>query len=139
MYKLSIKCEHKELINNRIFCGVKQINYFYDRLICENNSISFHFQGKDYDLELKDKENKINIIINEFSTNIYFNGNNIFNFLIPNLVNANQSNHFNIKIINSMLFLNKNHKLILKCSLSEIFNIEKVGLRNYHQDSWWIC
>ena len=139
MYKLSIKCEHKELINNRIFCGVKQINYLYDRLISENNCISFHFQGKDYDLELKDKENKINIIINEFSTNIYFNGNNIFNFLIPNLVSANQSNHFHFKIINSMLFLNKNHKLILKCSLSEIFNIEKIGLRNYHQDSWWIC
>ena len=139
MYKLSIKCEHKELINNRIFCGVKQINYLYDRLISENNCISFHFQGKDYDLELKDKENKINIIINEFSTNIYFNGNNIFNFLIHNLVSANQSNHFHFKIINSMLFLNKNHKLILKCSLSEIFNIEKIGLRNYHQDSWWIC
>ena len=140
MYKLSIKCEHKEIINNRIFCGVKQIHYLYDRLNIDNNSVSFHFQGSDYDLVLNDQENKINIVVNQFSSNIYFNGNNIFNFLIPNLVNHNQSSHFHYKIINSMLFLHKNHKLVLKCALPEIFNIEKIGLRNYHQDSsWWIC
>jgi len=131
--------KQKEIINNRIFCGIKQINYLYHRLIIQDNGVSFHFQGKDFDLELNEKNNKLNIVVNEFSTNIYFNSENIFNFLLPNLVLSNQSNHFHFRIINNVLFLTKNHKLILKCTLPEIFNIENIGLRNYHQDSWWIC
>ena len=76
--------------------------------------------------------------MNEFSSNLYFNKNNIFNFMTPKIIENNKSNYFTIEIRNNILKMFKNKmQLILQCKLPEIFNIESVGLRSYNK-CWWI-
>ena len=95
------------------------------------NRFNFNFQGKDFDIMLKNGENKINILVNEFVTNIFYNNKNIFNYRIVGLVNNNQSSNYLFIVRNNMLYLYKNkNKLIFGCKLPEIFNIDDIALRH---------
>ena len=138
--RLSLKCESEQIINKRIFTTNRECGYIYNRLEYVDNKIEFNFQGKDFELMMKDKENKLNILINEFVTNIYYNNNNIFNFRIPGLISENISSKYIFIIRNKLLFLYKNKTtLVMKCTLPNIFNIELLGIRTFNKDSWWIC
>ena len=139
--RLSLKCETKQIINNKIFITNKDNNYLYNRIDVEDNKFNFNFQGKDFDILLIDNnDNKINILINQFVTNIFYNGKNIFNYRIPSLVSNRVSSNFSFMIRNKLLYLSKNKvNPILGCRIPEIFNIEKVALRTFNKDSWWIC
>ena len=89
---------------------------------------------------LNDKNNKINILVNEFSSNIFFNNNNIFNYRILDAVTNKQYSNYTFIIKNKVLFLYKNKfKVIFGCKLNEIFNIDNLLIRTFNKDSWWIC
>ena len=79
----------------------------------------------------------------EFATsqpNIFYNGNNIFNFRIPNLVSNLFSSNYTFVIRNNQLFIYKNKTtLMVKCALPSIFNIDILAIRTFNKDSWWIC
>ena len=138
--RLSVKCESKQVITKRIFNTTINSNYLDNRIEVIDNKFSFSFQGKDFELLLNDKMNKINILINEFSTNIFFNSKNIFNYRINDLISSNKQNNYTFIIRNNIIYLYKNKtKLILGIRLPEIFNIEKLSIRTFNKDSWWIC
>ena len=135
---LSKKCNIDNILNTRIFLTNKEKEYLNDRLKIEDNALKFHFQGKDFNIECKDRDNTLNIVMNEFSSNLYFNKNNIFNFMTPKIIENSKSNYYTIEIRNNILKMFKNKmQLILQCKLPEIFNIESVGLRSYNK-CWWI-
>ena len=138
--RLSLKCFTEQIVNNRIFITNKENSYIYNRIEFNDNKFDFYFQGKDFELMIKDKENKINILVNEFTTNIFYNGNNIFNFRIPNLVSNLFSSNYTFVIRNNQLFIYKNKTtLMVKCALPSIFNIDILAIRTFNKDSWWIC
>ena len=89
---------------------------------------------------LKNGENKVNILINEFVTNIFYNNKNIFNYRIIGLVNNKQSSNYAFIVRNNMIYLYKNkNKLIFGCKLPDIFSIDILAIRTFNKDSWWIC
>ena len=138
--RLSLKCETSQIIKNKIFSSTLNSNYLENRIHHEDNKFEFSFQGKDFEIMLNDKNNKINILVNEFSSNIFFNNNNIFNYRILDIVSNNNYNTYSFLIRNRMLYLYKNKiKLVYVCRLPEIFNIDKLSIRNFNKDSWWIC
>ena len=136
---LSENCKTSNIINTRVFITSNEKEYLYDRIKIEDNTFEFHFQGKDFNIECSDKETKLNLVLNEFSTNIYYNQTNIFNFMTPNLITNNRSHQYKIVIRNNILNMYRDKiQPILKCNLPEIFNIEKIGLRSYNKNCWWI-
>ena len=137
--RLSVKCETKQIISNRIFITNKENNYLYNRLNHNDNIFEFHFQGKDFEIKLKDNNNKINILLNETVTNIYYNNNNIFNFNISGIVSDRVSSKYTFAIRNKILYLYKNNKMMIKETLPVIFNIETLSIRTFNKDSWWVC
>ena len=89
---------------------------------------------------MKDNNEKINLIVNEFTTNIFFNNNNIFNFRIPNLISNINSSNYTIIIRNNQLYIYKKKvTLMVKCTLPVIFNIDILAIRTFNKDNWWIC
>ena len=92
--RLSLKCVSEKLISKKVFNTNRNSNYLYNRIEIEDNKFDFNFQGKDFDIMIKDGENKINILVNEFVTNIFYNNKNIFNYRIVGLVNNNQSSNY---------------------------------------------
>ena len=138
--RLSLKCVSEQIISKKVFNTNVNNNYLYNRIVIDENRFNFNFQGKDFDIMLKNGENKINILVNEFVTNIFYNNKNIFNYRIVGLVNNNQSSNYLFIVRNNMLYLYKNkNKLIFGCKLPEIFNIDDIALRTFNKDSWWIC
>ena len=138
--RLSIKCVPEQIISKKVFNTNTNNNYLYNRIDINENKFNFNFQGKDFDIMLKNGDNKINILINEFVTNIFYNNKNIFNYRIVGLVNNNQSSNYLFIVRNKMLYLYKNkNKLIFGCKLPEIFNIDNLAFRTFNKDSWWIC
>ena len=139
--KLSLKCfTDTKLMNRKIFVTNKENNYLYNRIVYKNNMFDFYFQGKDFEIMMKDNNEKINILVNEFTTNIFYNNENIFNFRVPNLISNLNSSNYTMVIRNNQLFLYKNKTvLVIKCALPVIFNIEVLALRTFNRDNWWIC
>ena len=81
-----------------------------------------------------------NILVNEFTTNIFYNNENIFNFRVPNLISNSSSSNYTMVIRNNQLFLYKNKPiLVIKCALPSIFNIDVLAIRSFNKDNWWIC
>ena len=137
--RLSLKCNTEQLISKRIFVTNKENNYLHNRLTHNDNIFEFHFQGKDFEIMIKDGDKKLNILANETVTNIYFNNNNIFNYRIPGLVSDKVSSNYTFIIRNKVLHLYKNRTIMLKEVLPSTFNIESLSIRTFNKDSWWIC
>ena len=139
--RLSTKCNSKEKLIKNIFHTSKLNEYLYDRILPEDNKLKFYFQGKNLELELTNKENIIEIFINQSASNIYFNKKNIFNVKLPNIISEKKSNEYDIFIEKDILYvnLNKNEKTnIIKCNLPDLFTINKIGLKTNNSSGWWI-
>ena len=138
--RLSLKCITEKIVSNKVFITNRESSYLYNRIEVNDNRLDFNFQGKDYEIMLNGNNNKINLLVNEYVTNIFYNGNNIFNHRINDLVSDKQSSNYLIIVRNNMLYVYKNKsKLVLGCRLPELFNINDVGIRTFNKDSWWIC
>ena len=138
---LSLKCfTDTKLMNRKIFVTNKESNYLYNRIDYKDNMFDFYFQGRDFEIMMKDNNEKINILVNEFTTNIFYNNENIFNFRVPNLISNSSSSNYTMVIRNNQLFLYKNKTiLVIKCALPSIFNIDVLAIRSFNKDNWWIC
>ena len=139
--RLSLKCNTEQIINKRIFTTNRTDKYIYNRLEHKDNIFDFNFQGKDFEIMIKNKEqNKLNILINQYVTNIFYENNSIFNHRIPNIVSNILSSNYTFVIRNKDLYLFRNkNNLIFRCKIPIIYNIDKIAVRTFNQDSWWIC
>ena len=137
--RLSLKCKSNEKLIKNIFFTSNLNDYLYDRIISEDNKVNFYFQGTKFDLELTNKENIIELFVNQTVTNIYFNRKNIFNFKLPNIVTQSKSNEYNVYIEKDILYVVMNKtKQIIKCPLPDMFTINKVGLKTGNSNGWWV-
>ena len=132
------KCSEQKL-EKKIFFTSSLGEYLYDRINSINNKFEFYFQGRSLDLELKSKDDIIEININKNFTNITFNKKNIFNFKIMNILNENKNMHYTFYIEKNILyvFLNKNNNII-KCLLDDMFTIDKIGIKTTGSNGFWV-
>ena len=139
--RLSLKCKTEQIISTRVFTTNRTDKYIFNRLEHKDNIFDFNFQGKDFEIMIKNKEgNKLNILVNQYVTNIFYENNSIFNHRIPNIVSNVLSSNYTFVIRNKDLYLFKNkNNLILRCKIPIIYNIDKIAIRTFNQDSWWIC
>ena len=138
LLRLSIKCKSKEILSKNIFFTSSINNYVYDRIISDNNQLSYFFRGNNFEIELVDKTNKIEISVNKNVTSIFYNQKNIFNYRIPNIISTINSIEYNIVIEKDILNILINKTIpIIKLKLPDIFTINKIGLKTNNSEGLW--
>jgi hypothetical protein len=139
LLRLSLKCNSTEKLIKNIFFTSNINEYVYNRITTEDNKLEYYFQGSNYELELTDKENQIEIFINQNVTNIFFNKKIVFNAKITNILSQMNSTEYNLYIEKDILYVVLNKKVTaITCKLPEIFTINKIGLKTNKTGGWWI-
>ena len=130
-------------LDKTVFYTPPNINYYFeDRIkVSDYNLFQFSFQGKEAEFLIKGNTvDIININITENDTNIYFNNELILNKNTPYLVNAFNSQNYDIIIENDELQIIVNNTFVLvKCTVPMInFKMKSVDIKTEKYGGWWI-
>jgi hypothetical protein len=126
-------------INNTTFY-TSPLNYFYKkRLNISNNRTTFFFQGKDFELNIYNNKDIINLKIINDNTKISYNDNIIITRYTPRILNENKNQQYQILIQDNQLYMIINTKFnLIKCTLPiKNFNITDIDIKT-EMGGWWI-
>jgi len=131
--------ESNSYINNNTFY-TPGLNYFYKkRLSISNNQTTFWFQGKDFELNIYDNKNIINLkIINDISK-ISYNNNVIVDKYTPLILIETKNQQYQILLKNNELHIIIDTKFNVFKSILPIenFNITDIDIKT-EIGGWWI-
>jgi hypothetical protein len=140
LYNISIENDITNHLLNTI-CYTSSLNYFYkNRLKIIDNQTNFYFNGKDFELNILDKNNnKINIKIINDKTKIHYNEQLLLDKFTPMIINIKKNQHYNIIIDNNELKITIQKKFtLIKCTIPiENFYINDIEIKTEF-GGWWL-
>ena len=137
---LSHKNEITQHLSNTI-CYTPELNYFFkNRLKIIDNQTNFYFNGKDFELNLVQLNNKkINIKIINDKTRIHYEEELIFDKFTPMILNDKKNQHYNIIVDKDELKITIEKKFtLIKCRIPlENYIINDIEIKT-ELGGWWL-